>query len=82
MNIGEVHLDKRYRDSQKGVSQDNAGMGKSGRVKDDEIDPVAGIVDEFNQFVFRVALDEFKLMTRGLSRAGEPDFDAIQVSRP
>ena len=56
-----MHFNKRDVNSQNGVSQCNAGVGEGSWVENDEIDPVAGIMNKFDQLVLSVALGKFKL---------------------
>ena len=57
VDIGDVHLNKRYGYAKKRVPQSYAGMGIGARVNDDEIDLVtASLLDPVNEFGLRVTL--------------------------
>lgn len=73
-----MHFNKRDVNSQNGVSQCNAGVGEGSWVENDEIDPVAGIMNKFDQLVLSVALGKFKLVAGSLGGIGQPVLNALQ----
>ena len=56
MDVGEVDLDKRDRNSQQRITQCNAGMGERRRVDQDEIDLPHGPMNGIDQFILGIGL--------------------------
>ena len=63
MHVRQMDFDERNGGGQQRVPERDTGMGEGGRIEDQEIDPfVPCLVNPFNQFVFRVALEAEQMM--------------------
>ena len=57
MHIGQVHLDKRYFDTEQRIAQRHTGVCKGARIKNNERDMFFfGIVNSLNKLEFGIAL--------------------------
>jgi len=79
VDVGEVDLDERYVDRQQGIAQRDAGVGKSGRVEDDEIDAFMRCsMDVIHELVLGIGLKGQQFATLLLNPTLEPVVDGVQ----
>jgi len=83
VDIGEMHLDEGDLHRQQGIAQGDTGVGKAGRVEDDEIDVFERRrMDMINQFMLAVGLEGHQLPTNSPDLATQAFIDRIQRHRP
>ena len=75
--VAEMNLYKRYANREHRVAKRYAGMRKRARVENNEIHAVvAGLLHAINEFMLRIALETFELVTAIL---GEPRASFLNV---
>ena len=67
VNVGDVHLNKRYRHRRQGVAKSYAGVGVRRRINDDELGAILSrLMNRFDQFLLTIALQAQQLGARAL----------------
>ncbi len=74
MNFYECNLG-----SQQGIANRHAGMGKRGRIDDDEVDALpVSLMNPFDDFVFGIALPKIKGVAQRLRQTFDAVLDVLQ----